>query len=84
MVKVNKSGQRFLACGNFPDCTHTEPMSTRVTCPSKGCNGTLVEKSSKQGRVFYACDRYPDCRFAMWDEPFDDVCPECGSAVSGD
>ncbi|MBW1815908.1 MAG: type I DNA topoisomerase [Deltaproteobacteria bacterium] len=83
MVKVNKSGQRFLACGNYPKCTHTEPLSTRVPCPNKGCDGMLVEKSSKQGRVFYACDQYPGCRFAMWDEPFDDACPECGSPVLG-
>ncbi|MBK5101401.1 MAG: topoisomerase DNA-binding C4 zinc finger domain-containing protein, partial [Desulfobacteraceae bacterium] len=81
VVKVNRAGQRFLACENYPTCTHTEPLSTDVPCPNEDCQGTLVERVSKKGRKFYACNQYPKCRFAMWDEPFDDVCPECGNQV---
>jgi DNA topoisomerase I len=83
LVKRNKFGQRFLACERYPECTHTEPMSTGVPCPEKGCEGTLLEKVSRRGRVFYACDRYPDCRFVMWDEPYKGSCPQCGTAVLG-
>jgi DNA topoisomerase-1 len=81
VVKVNRTGQRFLACENYPTCTHTEPLSTDVPCPKEDCQGTLVERVSKKGRKFYACNQYPKCRFAMWDEPFDEVCPECGNQV---
>jgi len=83
VVKRGHSGQRFLACENYPKCTHTESISTNVLCPNESCKGTLVEKASKKGRKFYACNQYPECRFAMWDEPFDDVCPECGTRVLG-
>ena len=82
-VKVNRAGQRFLACENYPACTYTEPLSTEVPCPDKDCQGTLVERTSKKGRKFYGCNQYPRCRFAMWDEPFDDVCPKCGTRILG-
>jgi DNA topoisomerase I len=81
VVKRNKSGQRFLACERYPKCTHTEPLSTGVSCPEDGCEGMLVEKVSRKGRVFYACDRYPECRFVMWDEPYSGTCPVCGTKV---
>jgi DNA topoisomerase-1 len=83
VVKRGRAGQRFLACENYPKCTHTESISTNVPCPNKGCKGMVVEKASRKGRKFYACNQYPDCRFAIWDEPFDDVCPECGTRVMG-
>ncbi|RLC32160.1 MAG: type I DNA topoisomerase [Deltaproteobacteria bacterium] len=80
-VKRNRAGQRFLACENYPVCTYTESVNTKVPCPRQGCNGTLVEKTSRKGRTFYACNQYPECRFAMWDQPFDDRCPVCGTRV---
>ena len=83
VVKRGRAGQRFLACENYPKCTHTESISTNVPCPNKGCKGMVVEKASRKGRKFYACNQYPDCRFAIWDEPFDDVCPDCGTRVMG-
>ena len=83
VVKISRTGQKFLACNNYPKCTHTEPISMNISCPSEGCNGTLVERRSKKGRIFYACDQYPKCSFAMWNEPVDDVCPQCGSQVLG-
>jgi DNA topoisomerase-1 len=81
VVRKSRTGQRFLACVNYPKCTHTESIRTNVPCPNSGCDGMLVEKTSKKGRKFYACNQYPKCRFAMWDEPFDGVCPECGTRV---
>jgi DNA topoisomerase-1 len=56
-------------------------LDTGISCPEEGCNGTLVERVTKKGKRFYACSRYPDCKFAMWDEPFDATCPECGTKV---
>jgi len=81
VVKKSRTGQRFFACENYPKCTYTESVNTNIKCPNDDCNGMIVEKTSKKGRRFYACNQYPKCRFAMWDEPFDDVCPECGSRV---
>ncbi len=81
VVKVSRTGQRFLACQNYPRCKHTESFSTNVPCPQQGCEGTLVEKRSKKGRKFYGCNRFPQCRFAAWDEPVDETCPECGTKV---
>jgi len=83
VVKRSRAGQRFLACENYPKCTHTESISTKIPCPNEGCEGMVVEKASRKGRKFFACNKYPECRFAMWDEPFDDVCPDCGTHVLG-
>ncbi|SPD71776.1 DNA topoisomerase 1 [uncultured Desulfobacterium sp.] len=83
IVKKSRGGQRFLACEQYPKCTHTESVSTNVPCPSQGCKGMVVEKASKKGRLFYSCNQYPECRFAMWDEPVDEICPECGTRVMG-
>ena len=83
---VNKNGKYgpFVACSGYPECKNIwapEPVSTGVPCPEKDCEGILVEKASKKGKKFYACNQYPKCSFATWDEPFDAICPECGTKV---
>ncbi|GAB4263401.1 MAG: type I DNA topoisomerase [Deferrisomatales bacterium] len=69
---------RFVACSNYPECRHTQPVATGVACPAEGCSGQLVEKQSRRGKVFYACDRYPACDYALWDRPVPRECPQCG------
>ena len=81
VVKRSRTGQKFLACENYPRCRHTEALSTNVPCPEEDCPGKLVERTSKKGRKFYGCDQYPRCHFALWDEPMDETCPECGTHV---
>lgn len=81
VVKISRKGQRFLACENYPKCTNTESLSTGVACPQENCGGTLVERFSKKGKKFYACDQYPKCRFMIWDEPYGQACPSCGTKV---
>jgi DNA topoisomerase-1 len=84
MVAKNGRYGPFVACSGYPDCKNIwapEPVSTHVPCPEAGCSGTLVEKTSKKGKKFFACNQYPGCRFATWDEPYDGVCPECGTPV---
>ena len=84
MVKKNGRYGTFVACSGFPECKNiwsSKPSSTGVPCPEEGCQGVLVKKQSKKGREFYSCSNYPQCRFAMWDEPFDDTCPKCGTKV---
>jgi DNA topoisomerase-1 len=80
VVKKSRTGSRFIACTNYPECRHAEPYSTGILCPA--CKtGTLAEKSSKRGKIFYGCDQYPKCDYAMWDEPVAGECPECGSPL---
>ncbi|MBW2034488.1 MAG: type I DNA topoisomerase [Deltaproteobacteria bacterium] len=74
----------FVACSGYPECKNIwakERTTTNVPCPEEDCQGMLVERRSKKGRKFYGCNQYPKCSFAMWDEPFDGVCPECGTPV---
>ncbi len=79
VTKLSRFGGRFLACANYPKCKNTRPIRTGAKCPAEGCNGDLVEKTTKKGRTFYACSNYPKCRFATWDRPLPQGCPECGS-----
>lgn len=77
VVKQSRTGSRFVACGNYPDCQYARPFSTHVQCPV--CkSGELVEKSSKRGKIFYGCDKYPQCNFALWVKPVPMECPQCG------
>ncbi len=81
VLKKSRTGSRFIACNNYPDCRYTLSFSTGVACPREGCPGELVEKSSRRGKVFYACNQYPQCDYAVWDWPVDKPCPECGSKI---
>lgn len=77
---IEKRGRfgRFIGCSNYPECKHTEAISTGVTCPK--CNeGTMQEKQSKKGKIFYGCSKYPQCDNAMWDRPIAQACPVCGN-----
>ena len=80
VLKTARTGSRFIACNNYPDCTYARPFSTGVHCP-RCADGMLVERSSKRGKIFYGCDQYPNCDYAMWDWPVDEACPACGSKV---
>ena len=76
VVKRGKFG-KFLACSRYPECKHTQGMSTGVTCPEDG--GKIVERRSRFGKVFYSCANYPDCTFAVWYKPVLKPCPQCGA-----
>ncbi len=78
---VYKQGRfgKFLACSGYPDCKNISPISTEVKCPEPGCQGEIVQKISKRGKVFYSCNQYPKCKFAIWDKPVNQPCPQCGA-----
>lgn len=80
-LKQARTGSRFIACANYPDCTYSQPYSTGVKCPNEGCEGELVEKSSRRGKIFYSCGEYPSCKYAVWDWPVAESCPECGHPI---
>lgn len=77
-IKFGRYG-RYVGCGNYPDCRHTEPLSTGITCPKTGCNGELIERTSKKKKVFYGCSNYPECDQVSWYRPLLHHCETCGS-----
>lgn len=75
LIKHGKFG-KFLACERYPDCKHTEVITTGIACPS--CKeGELAQRMSRYKRFFYGCNRYPQCSYAIWDKPIAKECPEC-------
>ena len=76
VVKTGRYG-RFIACTRYPDCKGVKPFLLGVKCPEEKCDGEIVEKQSRRGKVFYGCNNYPDCKFASWDKPIDESCPQC-------
>ncbi len=78
VIKEGRFG-RFLGCSAYPECKHTKPLDTGVSCPQEGCDGNLCERRSKRGKIFFGCSRYPDCTYALWDRPLPRSCPLCGS-----
>lgn len=81
VIKRTRAGGRFIACPGYPECSHAESLSTGVSCPREGCDGTLVEKSSKRGKIFYSCSNYPRCDYALWNPPVQEPCPACGFPI---
>ncbi len=80
VVKTGRYG-RFLACSSYPKCKGVKPFSLGIPCPGDSCEGQLVEKQTRKGKVFYGCNRYPDCKFATWDKPVNQSCPQCKASL---
>ncbi len=80
VVKKGRFGE-FLACSNYPTCKNTRAISTGVQCPEVNCEGTMVQRQSKKGKIFFSCTRYPECRFALWDKPVTQICPNCAYPI---
>jgi DNA topoisomerase-1 len=82
-VKRGRYG-KFIGCTAYPKCKYIEPLEkpedTGVRCPQ--CSkGTLQKKKSRRGKIFYSCSTYPKCDYAVWNEPLDEPCPNCGWPV---
>ncbi len=78
-VRFGRFG-KFVGCSAYPECKNVRPLvkpvPTGVTCPD--CReGEILEKRSRGGRTFFSCNRYPKCRFATWERPIPEPCPEC-------
>lgn len=71
---------KFIGCSGYPDCKHMEPLEkpkdTGVKCP-KCKKGNILQRKSRRGKIFYSCERYPDCEYAIWNQPVEEVCPDC-------
>ena len=83
VIKKSKYGA-FVACSNYPECkyikTEKEEPKEIMKCPK--CDGTIIEKKTRKGKIFYGCNNYPKCDFATWDEPINELCPDCQSILT--
>ena len=77
VIKTGRFG-RFLACSKYPECKNTKSIPVGVDCPEENCKGHLTEKRTRNGKMFYGCSRYPDCKYAVWNRPSPEKCPDCG------
>ncbi|MDX2168866.1 MAG: type I DNA topoisomerase [Deltaproteobacteria bacterium] len=73
---------KFLGCSGYPECKTVRslirPVPTGIQCPD--CKeGEILEKRSRAGKTFFSCGRYPHCRFATWDRPVSEPCPQCAA-----
>lgn len=71
---------KFIGCSGYPECKFLEPLekpaNTEVKCPE--CKkGDMLTRRSRRGKVFYSCEHYPKCKYATWNEPITEACPEC-------
>lgn len=84
VIKTGRYG-KFIGCSNYPKCKHMEPLEkpqdTGVSC-AECKEGTLLKRKSRYGKIFYSCSRYPDCKYAVWNEPVAEACPECDWPVT--
>jgi DNA topoisomerase I len=80
LIREGRYG-KFIGCSGYPDCKHIEPLEqpedTGVKCPKCG-KGTMLRRKSRRGKIFFSCSTYPDCDYAVWNEPIDEPCPDCG------
>jgi DNA topoisomerase-1 len=79
-VRFSKFG-KFIGCTGYPDCDYKHsmkapPRSIGMVCPDCG-KGDVEERQSRRGKPFYGCNRYPECKFATWDPPVAEPCPDC-------
>jgi len=83
VIKRGRYG-KFIGCSGYPNCRHMEPLEkpedTGVVCPE--CKqGNMLKRKSRYGKVFYSCARYPDCKYAVWNLPLAEPCPQCGHPI---
>lgn len=71
---------KFIGCSGYPKCKHLEPLEkpkdTGIDCPE--CHqGHMLQRKSRYGKIFYSCERYPKCKYAVWNLPIEEPCPDC-------
>jgi DNA topoisomerase-1 len=80
VIKAGRYG-RFVGCSNYPACSYTAPLVSKVGVPCPKDGGEIVERRSKKGRLFYGCANYPACDFVSWKRPLPQRCPNCGGLL---
>lgn len=82
---IRKSGKNgtFLACSNYPSCSHIKPENVEVsdvTCEK--CGAKMIYKMGKYGK-FLACPNYPKCSNikSLNEEKSQEKCEKCGGEM---
>ncbi len=80
---VEKTGRfgKFLACPGYPECKNTKAIVTEMAGSCPVCGGKILKKRSKKGYTYYGCENNPKCQFMSWDEPTNEICPNCGKTL---
>ncbi|MBW6510875.1 MAG: type I DNA topoisomerase [Desulfuromonadaceae bacterium] len=91
VIKLGRSG-RFLACSGFPECRHTEPLTSDGQPAEEPevsdekcdkCGAPMLIKMGRYGK-FLACSAYPGCKnIQPLEKPksLDIPCPTCKEGV---
>ncbi|MCK5728028.1 MAG: type I DNA topoisomerase, partial [Methylococcales bacterium] len=79
IIKAGRYG-KFIGCSSYPKCKHIEPLEkpedTGTECPE--CHkGNILKRKARSGKIFYSCEHYPKCKYALWNPPINESCPEC-------
>ncbi|NOQ35180.1 MAG: type I DNA topoisomerase [Methylococcaceae bacterium] len=79
VIKTGRYG-KFIGCSAYPDCKHIEPLEkpedTGVKCPE--CKkGNILKRKARSGKIFFSCEKYPKCKYALWNPPIKEACPDC-------
>ena len=81
VYKLSSNGQKFLACPGFPECRNTQTIIEKIGVACPKCKKDLILRRTKKGRKYFGCEGYPDCDFMSWNEPVNELCPECGDIL---
>ncbi len=86
---IKKRGRfgEFIACINFPDCKHSEPLVKKPKpvvikeadhglCPK--CGSHLVARDSRYGTKFIGCSAFPKCDYIMEKDKTQEVLIDIG------
>ncbi len=84
VIKKGRYG-KFIGCSSYPKCKFIEPLEkpedTGVECPE--CKKqNILKRKSRNGKIFFSCQGYPDCKYAIWNEPLKEPCPECNWPIT--
>ncbi len=79
VIKTGRYG-KFIGCSAYPECKHIEPLEkpedTGIQCPE--CKkGNILKRKARSGKIFYSCEKYPKCKYALWNSPLKESCPDC-------
>ena len=81
VIKFGRFG-KFIACTGYPECRNAKSFATKIGVNCPDCGAEMVEKKTRRKRIFYSCSRYPECKFAVWNRPLPQPCPECGGLLT--
>ncbi len=82
VIRFGKFGQ-FTACSGYPECKYIKKEEKKIVeiCKCPKCDGTIIEKKTRKGKIFYGCTNFPKCKYALWDKPTGEKCPDCGELL---